>query len=338
MFLGNIGSGMTQLTSLAAVPDSVIVVGSGLGANGDVRILDARTGAIRAQIIPFAGFQGGVRVAAGDVNGDGVPDAIVSAIAPQGHVKVFDGVTGMEIRSFFAFAGFNGTVNISAGDVNGDGFDDILVVANGVNGHVKAFSGKDGSLLSSFLAYPGFTGNTTIAAADFNLDGMAEIVTVAAVNGHLKVSNADGTLFAGPTGFSSSFFVYPGFLGDVFVAAGDVNGDGIPDLITVSGAPTAGDTRTFSGKDGSLLGHFFASIGLPALNIRQFAPIGAVGVADVNNDGLFEIVVSPAPPSGSSPGVNAVVVPFSPDGMQVGNTISAFANFLGGVTVSGARA
>ena len=54
--------------------------------------------------IPFlpydAGFQGGVYVAAGDVNGDGIVDIVTgvggddSSSAPS-HVKVFDGQTGV---------------------------------------------------------------------------------------------------------------------------------------------------------------------------------------------------------------------------------------------------
>src|SRR5438045_2187130 len=46
-------------------------------------------------------FAGGVRVAAGDVNGDGLMD-VVTAPGPGGapNVKVFDGKTGMLLQSF----------------------------------------------------------------------------------------------------------------------------------------------------------------------------------------------------------------------------------------------
>src|SRR5260370_431988 len=101
-------------------------------------------------------FTGGVRVAVGDVNGDGVPD-LITAAGPGGgpHVKIFDGATGNLIASFFAYdPSFTGGVYVAAGDVNGDGHADIITGA-GANGgpHVKVFDGKTGNVLYSFFAY-----------------------------------------------------------------------------------------------------------------------------------------------------------------------------------------
>jgi hypothetical protein len=91
-------------------------------------------------ITPFTGFLGEVRVAGGDVTGDGRA-GIVTGAGP--HVKAFSGLDGSLIRSFFAFdAGFGGGVYVAAGDVDNDGFDDILVGSGpGIRGHVKAFDG-----------------------------------------------------------------------------------------------------------------------------------------------------------------------------------------------------
>jgi hypothetical protein len=335
--IGTIGNGTTRLRSLALVPDSSVVVGSGPGANGDVRVLDPDAATIRRAFVPFAGFQGGVKVAAGDVNGDGVPDAIVSADASQGHIKVFDGKTGAELYSFFAFPNFDGTVNVASGDVNGDGFADVIVAANGASGHVKAFSGKDGSLLASFLAYPGFAGNVTAAAADFDNDGRAEIVTVASANGHVKAFRADGSLLVltvpghpvrDPLGVQVvySFLAFDGFTGPVNVAAGELNTPTgvVPTIVVSSGAGTRGHVKVFDGRNLSLLASFFALP--PGTTSGAF-----VALADANSDGVPDIRVTPGF------GVQANVLAFDLTGLQIAPVFPAFANFLGGATVAGAR-
>src|SRR5687768_2290399 len=98
-------------------------------------------------------FTGGVRVAAGDVNGDGFNDIITgSGAGAPGHVKVFDGSTGGELRSFFAYdTGFTGGIHVAAGDVNGDGRADIITGTGASTSHVKVFSGATGAELRSFF-------------------------------------------------------------------------------------------------------------------------------------------------------------------------------------------
>ncbi len=75
----------------------------------------------------FGGFDGGVAVATGDINGDGTSDVIVGTATGSSHVKVFDGATGAELFSFLAFDGFLGGIRVASGDVNNDGFTDIIV-------------------------------------------------------------------------------------------------------------------------------------------------------------------------------------------------------------------
>ncbi|VTS00427.1 DUF4394 domain-containing protein [Gemmata obscuriglobus] len=334
--IGLVGTNGAEVYDLAVVPEGTVVVGSGLGANGDVRLLDPATGALRtaAPIIPFDGFKGGVRVATGDVNGDGVPDAIVTAIeAGNGHIKVFNGITGQQltgaIGSFFSFAGFAGSVNVGAGDVNGDGFADVLVVANGANGHVKIFSGLDGTLLNSFLSYQSFLGNVTISAADFDNDGLEEVVTAAAINGHTKVFNGEtGTAFVSASlpSFQNSFLAFSPYLGNVSVAVGDVNGDGTPDLVLGSGPGVRFNIRVVNGRDGTLISSFFVNdFG------TTFTGGGYVALSDFNRDGRYDILTTPGV------GIQASAVAIDPlTGTKLGS-FTAFSNFLGGATVAASR-
>jgi hypothetical protein len=98
----------------------LLITGAGPGGGPHVRVFDVSTGLpVRDFFAYDPAFTGGVRVALGDVNGDGIPDLVTGA-GPGGgpHVRVFDGATGAVIQEFFAYApGFTGGVFVDARDV-----------------------------------------------------------------------------------------------------------------------------------------------------------------------------------------------------------------------------
>ncbi|MGH7267945.1 MAG: Ig-like domain repeat protein [Candidatus Rokuibacteriota bacterium] len=174
------------------------------------------------------------------------------------HVRVFSGVPGPETHSFLAFPpAFTGGVHVALGDVTGDGVADLIVGAGPGSGpHVKVFDGMTGAALGGFFAYdPGFTGGVSVAAGDVTGDGRADIVTGAGPGGgpHVKV-------FDGATGLELGGVVAydPGFTGGVFVAAGDVTGDGRADVITGTGAGIGPHVKVFDGATGAEVASFFA--------------------------------------------------------------------------------
>src|SRR5581483_6085543 len=261
----------------------LFATGADAGGGPQVLVINA-DGALRFSFYAYDPvFTGGVRVATGDVNGDGVDDIITGA-GPGGgpHVKVFSGRDGSLLQSFYAYApGFTGGVFVAAGDVTGDGKADIVTGAGAGGGsHVRVFSGADGTLVQSFYAFgPGFLGGVTVAAGDITGDGRADVIAGAGAGGtpHVKVfSGADGSLVR-------SFYAYtPAFLGGVTVAAGDVNGDGQADIITGVGSGGVSQVDVFSGVDGSELRAFLAYGGF----------LGGVRVAadDLNGDGKADII------------------------------------------------
>ena len=307
----------------AFTPTKLTAVGAGPGGGPVVDVYEAATGRLVRSITAFdPAFRGGVRTAVGDVNGDFVDDIIVAA-GPGGgpQVKVFDGATGAVIRSFFAFDGrFAGGIFVAAGDVDGDGFDDIVVSAGPGGGpQVKVFDGATGAETRSFFAYAeAQRGGATVAVGDVNDDGMADIITGAGAGGapHVKV-------FDGGTGAEMrSFFAYGSDLrGGVFVAAGDVDADGALDLVT--GAGTGGaHVRTFDARTGAARLSFFAAAGETG-GVR-------VAVADGVGDGLSDLVTA------TGAGVRPTARVF--DG-TTGALLSQFdvldPAFLGGVFVGG---
>ncbi len=164
-----IGGGIAHAQERGVVSFQSVVTGPGFGGLPVVRVFDGLTGQQNASFFAYGPrFRGGVRVAVGDVNRDGVPDIITGA-GPGGPpvVRVFDGLTGQELFDFFAFdPSFRGGVFVGAGDINGDGFADIITGAGPGGGpHVKVFDGTNLKLISSFFAYnPNFMGGVFVAA------------------------------------------------------------------------------------------------------------------------------------------------------------------------------
>jgi hypothetical protein len=232
-------------------------------------------------------FTGGVRVAEGDLNGDGVPDYIAGA-GPGGapEIRVIDGAAGTISASFMAFEpAFGGGVFVAAGDVNGDGFVDVIAGSGeGRRGEIKVFSGRDLSLLRDVFVFDAaFRGGVHVAAGDINGDGYADLVAGAGAGGtEVLVLNA--------TDLSTLWTVtpYAGFLGGAWVAAGDVTGDGFADVITGAGAGGGPHVRVYHGRTGVETRNFFAYEGGFAGGVR-------VAVGDVTGDGRAEIITGPGP-------------------------------------------
>jgi autotransporter-associated beta strand protein len=263
----------------------LFAVGADAGGGPHVLVYNA-DGSLRFSFLAYgANFAGGVRVATGDVNGDGVDDIITAAGAGSGpHVKVFDGANLNPLQSFFAYSPtFAGGVFVATGDVNGDGFADIVTGAGAGGGpHVEVFSGPNHALLQSFFAYGStFGGGVFVAAGDVNGDGFADIITGAGAGGGPHVEVFSGTNLS----LLRSFMAFDvSFNGGVSVAAGDVYADGRSDLIIGAGAGGGPHVKVFSGKTGLLLTSFFADDASFRGGVR-------VAAGDVNGDAKADIIM-----------------------------------------------
>src|SRR5262249_19013947 len=139
-------------------------------------------------------FKGGVRVAAADVDGDGLADVITGA-GPGGgpHVRVFSLATGSPVDpiGFFAYpSDFQGGVFVAAGDVKGDGRAEIITGTTRAGGPVRVFTpapppapGGVAELARFFPYIPEFQGPVRVAAGDVDGDGLADIITGAGPGG-----------------------------------------------------------------------------------------------------------------------------------------------------------
>jgi fibronectin-binding autotransporter adhesin len=315
--------------TLTALVTPSLATGADAGGGPHARLFDPETQLERFGVIAFDPvFPGGVRVAVADLDGDGIPDLITGA-GPGGgpHVRVFDGATGAPfpgaLGSFFAFdPAFAGGVYVAAGYCDGA---PRLVVGAGAGGgpHVKVFDGQTGALLASFFAYDvAFPGGVRVAAGDVNGDGCDDIVTGAGPGGGPHVEAFDGRTLA----VLRSFMAYDAsFTGGVYVAAGDVDGDGRADVVTGAGAGGGPHVKVFSGQDGALLQSFFAFDAGFSGGVR-------VGAVDVNGDGRADIV------AGAGPGGGPHVRVFNAaDGTVLWEFFAYDAAFSGGVFVGAGR-
>jgi hypothetical protein len=203
-----------------------IITGAGPGGGPHVTVTTRQPDGTLALLGSFfaydPGFTGGITVAAGDLDGDGLADVVTGA-GPGGgpHVQVFSGLTGALLQSFFAYdTGLTAGIFVAAGDVDGDGVADIVTgVGPGGGPHVQVFSGATGAVLASFFAYdPGARVGMRVATADLDGDGRAEILAAPGAGGgpHVKAFrlHPDGSVTE-----ALGFFAYvPAFLGGVFVA------------------------------------------------------------------------------------------------------------------------
>ncbi len=271
--------------------------------------------------LSFEGFPGstaGLKVATGDVDGDGRQEIIVGSGSAPPMVKVLRPDGRLLSGPFEAYPGGNHGVSVAAGDLDGDGVDEIITGAastSPVPSHVRAFR-ADGSPLSvSFSAFPTYNAGINVAAGDWDGDGRDEIVAgMACCRSRAAVFRPDGTqlyLYTIP-------FVDCGFT----VAAGDLDGNGTDEIILGVG-PTGCSFMVFAMRpDHSSFVNFLAFPG--------FSYGVTVAAGDLDGDGIDEIVVGKGPNAADPPEIRA----FRGDGTPVGASFFAYQNMGGGVNVA----
>ena len=263
-----------------------LVTGPGVGGGPRVRVLDGKTGIpVLSPLGDFFAyepvFRGGVRVAAGDVNGDGVPDLVTAAGFGGGpRLRVFDGRTGGVLADFMAFdPDFRGGVSVAVADFNRDGKSEIAVGAGAGGGpHVKVYDLASGRLLpgplGNFFAYePSFRGGVNVGtdwkAGDITGDQTADLVVGPGAGRPADVKVLDGaTGKVVRTIQSSGADAATG----VQVATAYVTDDPFADIVVGSGAGAESRVRVFDGLTGRLV---------PG-PVGSFAPFGAGNTQGVN--------------------------------------------------------
>jgi hypothetical protein len=201
--------------------------------------------ATKLKLLVDAAIPGSIAASAGDVNGDGYADVVVSDT--QGVYVYLGGSGGLASEPATILTAPNGATGFGqsiacAGDVNGDGYADLVIGASGAQnegGHVYLYLGNATGLASvpaTALTAPGDVANLVLSVAgdgDVDGDGYADVAVVGGAwdggEGHAYIYLGSATGLAdGPaatlTGSDNEVSV---------VSGGDENGDGYDDVVVV---------------------------------------------------------------------------------------------------------
>jgi len=299
-----------------------------------VKVVDKRDGSVVNEFLAYeASFRGGVRVATGDMDGDGIDEIITApGRGRDAEVRVFkqDGTELTQFRTLAFSSNYQGGISIAVADVNGDGTNDIIVGTSMGRSKVKIFFNdalavdpiSDTFDIKIKPFKKSFLGGVDVAAADMGTfsngmivdantpDGRAEVIvsTGSGMTAKIKVYDlSNGAKVVDKiTPFGSSF------RGGITVDTARIDGDLIPDLIVSAGNGKKSKVKIFNGLTNDATDQLMANFKTFADRASRNAPVHATGV-DTDFDGIADYIAVVQGTDGDSDEIRY----FTTDGLPV---------------------
>ena len=250
----------------------------------------------------------GARVSSGgDINGDGYPDFIVSALrfnSTTGRVYFYDYKMNGNVISDLSMSG-EGTNDYlsaavsSAGDVNGDGYDDVIIGAPQTSSSPgKAYIFFGGALLNNIPdvimigeATNNYFGGAVSSAGDVNNDGYDDVIVGAMWYGG---GTGRGYIYFGGAAMNNVPDVIMtgegGYFGTSVSTTGDVNGDEYSDVIVGAYRYSSNIGRTYVYFGGSTMNNV-ADVVMTGAGSEALFGTTTSTAGDVNGDGYSDVIV-----------------------------------------------
>ncbi len=228
-------------------------------------------------------------VAIGDFNGDHKLDLALSKNSIPGTVSILLGAGDGSFPTHTEYPVALSPRNIAVTDLNDDGKLDVISAGVGSRGGaISVLLGDGDGTFKDYVAY-GTGGTPTMLLGDFNGDGVPDLAIAAqsclSVHSQCLIGNLSLWLGHGDGSFPSGGTSYPMPNNATAVAAGDLNGDGRPDIVV--GNQNGENNNTLSVLINNGDGTF-----QPRVDYEAGSGTTSVVVGDFNGDRLMDVAVA----------------------------------------------